>query len=144
MIYSIQNYSCLLSVSIFVILFFQAILFFPTFLIAGNHSDFLQTNSSRPCALSAILSGRKPSNFFYLQKTGAYRFHNLIFYVKSLTDNETSTTEFNIPMLISKIKTEVNDSHCLTHIGLYHGSIAGWRNSIGFVSNTGDSTLESF
>ena len=112
-------------------------------MIAGNH-DFLQTNTSRPCALSAILSGRKPSNFFYLQRTGAYRFHNLIFYVKSLTDNETSSTELNIPMLISKIKTEVDDSHCLTHIGLYHGSIAGWRNSIGFVSNTGDSTLESF
>lgn len=102
----------------------------PTFVIAGNH-DALLNNRDRMDSISSIIYKRKLENFYYLKDTGIYEYENIKFYVDSLLDEE---------------KIDMTEDFCddFIHVGLYHGSIKGWRNLRGFVSPTGENHLENF
>lgn len=108
----------------------------PTFLIAGNH-DALLENTSRLDSISSILYKRDISNLFYLKDSGVYRYHNIDFYLESLLDDDHNIYSNSKYLKDSNSKKNVK-------IGLYHGSIAGWRNNIGYVSTTGEKSKTDF
>lgn len=102
---------------------------YPTLFILGNH-DTLLNNRDRLDSLSSILYKRQIHNLYYLKYTDIYQYHNILFYVDSLLD-EKEIDMVNI----------LNDN---INIGLYHGGIRGWKNSKGYVSDSGEKYIEDF
>jgi len=85
----------------------------PTIFIAGNH-DLNINNESRLDGLTPIYNGiDKEYPLYYLQKTGTYRFNNLIFSLASVRDYQIID-----PNIID------NPDDCLK-ICLYHGRVNG-------------------
>jgi DNA repair exonuclease SbcCD ATPase subunit len=95
---------------------------FPLIVIAGNHDikDVLKTDSISPSAYY------RP-NFYYLPKTGAYEYGDMVIVVNSLYDE-------NHPFITrGQVAT---DKPC---IALYHGTISGSTNDTGFTFTNKDS-----
>ena len=80
-----------------------------TIVIAGNH-DLVENNNDRLDNLTPILDN---IGVYYLRKSGAYRFGNVVFAVTSLIDK--------IHVNRNTIKTEPNTKY----IALYHGMLDG-------------------
>ena len=103
---------------------------FPTLIIAGNH-DALLNNRNRMDTLSSILHQRNTKNLYFLKQTDIYQFQNLYFYVDSLLDEK-------------KIDMTKKYNSSGIHIALFHGSIPGWKNAKGYVSDSGEKYMEEF
>lgn len=102
---------------------------YPTILILGNH-DTLLNNRDRMDSISSILYKRNIENLYYLKYTDIYQYNNILFYVDSLLDDK----EINM----------VDISNNKINIGLYHGGIRGWKNTKGYVSDSGEKYIEDF
>jgi len=109
----------------------------PTLFIAGNH-DALLNNRERMDSLTPILYHRTPPGVFYLKNTGHYRFGNLVFSVNSLLD-DVDWLDLN-----RSINAHKEDFQGKIKIALYHGQICGWKNNIGFASDSGDKNVDDF
>ncbi|NDG85831.1 MAG: hypothetical protein EBX52_12455 [Proteobacteria bacterium] len=95
----------------------------PTIVIAGNH-DALVHNLDRVDSLTSILQGRDIPRCFYLKQTGYYAIgSDLVFGVRSLIDKDKRTLASPSSYSFSRPKRWV---------GLFHGSMEGWRNACGF------------
>lgn len=111
----------------------------PTILIAGNH-DALLNNRQRMDSITSILHARTPSNVYYLKDSGYYAFGNIVFAVNSLLQE-------NPDEWLDIDRDKIAHSAFFKHkkcIGLYHGQICGWKNNIGFSSETGDKQVDDF
>lgn len=109
----------------------------PTFLIAGNH-DALLNNRERIDSITCILHHRLPENVFYLKDSGYYQFGNVVFAVNSLLQE-------NIWLdIIQDQKSNPKFFDKKMCIGLYHGQICGWKNNIGYASDSGDKSVDDF
>ena len=86
-------------------------------IITGNH-DMLENNSDRLDNLTAVLDDLP---VYYLVKSGAYLFSNVILIVSSLVDKKFIR------------KTQVINQYSLPVISLYHGSISGSVTDIGYI-----------
>ena len=102
---------------------------YPTILILGNH-DTLLNNRDRMDSISSILYKRNIEDLYYLKYTDIYQYNNILFYVDSLLDDK----EINM----------VDISNDKINIGLYHGGIRGWKNTRGYVSDSGEKYIEDF
>jgi len=119
----------------------------PTFLIAGNH-DALLNNLERVDSLTSILHERTPEGVYYLKYTGYYRYSNLVFAVNSLlgsgiANNSDTTTTTWLDLSADMRKDPVFFENSI-RVALFHGSIAGWRNNLGFCSPEGDKKDSDF
>ena len=103
---------------------------YPTFLIAGNH-DALLNNRNRMDTLSSILHERSCPQLYFLKDTDVFQYKNIYFYVDSLLDDKS-------------LDMTTKCSPDGIHIGLFHGSIVGWRNTKGYVSDHGEKYMEEF
>lgn len=104
----------------------------PTFIIAGNH-DALLNNRHRVDSLTSILNGHDIKDLYYLKDTDKYKFKNIVFIVNSLLDDKE---------WIKGVKTGNKDE---LQIGLYHGSLLGWKNADGFQMTThADKKIQDF
>lgn len=104
----------------------------PTFMIAGNH-DALLNNRHRIDSLTSILNGHTITNLYYLRETDRYRYRNIIFLVNSVLDEKEW-------IMGTKVKEKG-----IYQIGLYHGSLLGWRNVDGFqMTSHADKDIEDF
>ena len=104
-------------------------LIYPTFFILGNH-DTLLNNRNRLDSLSSIIYKRDLKNLYYLKYTNIYQYENILFYVDSLLDEKTIDMK--------------NVKNNKINIGLYHGGIRGWKNSKGYISESGEKYIEDF
>lgn len=102
---------------------------YPTLFIAGNH-DALLTNRNRLDSLSSIFYKRHIPNLYYLKNTGTYQYGNIMFHVDSLLDD-----------IAIDMKSGVDGK---INIALFHGSIPGWKNSKGYISDHGEKYIEDF
>lgn len=84
--------------------------------IPGNH-DMLENNNSRIDTLTAILDD---SPIYYLSKTGAYQFGNIIIAISSLVDKKFIT------------RKQIINSNNLPIASLYHGTLNGCVNDFGY------------
>ena len=84
--------------------------------IPGNH-DILENNNSRIDTLTAILDD---SPIYYLSKTGAYQFGNIIIAISSLVDKKFIT------------RKQIINSNNLPIASLYHGTLNGCVNDFGY------------
>lgn len=104
---------------------------YPTLFIAGNH-DALLNNRCRMDSLSSILYRRNKKNLYYLKDTGIYQYNNVHFYVDSLLDDDS------IDMTVPPKMTD------FIPIALFHGSLHGWQNTKGYVSDHGEKYVKDF
>jgi DNA repair exonuclease SbcCD ATPase subunit len=111
----------------------------PTFLIAGNH-DALLNNRDRLESITSILHHRTPENVYYLKDSGYYQFGNILFAVNSLLQE-------NPDEWLDILKDQQNNPDFFENkicIGLYHGQICGWKNNLGYSSESGDKAVNDF
>lgn len=102
----------------------------PLIIIAGNH-DFAQNNSGRLDSITPIvqeISSTYPIH--YLKYSGIYEYNNLVFGVSSLIDNQF--------IKASQIKSNK------VKIGLYHGSVAGSVDFVGYRLKNYKYTVDDF
>lgn len=111
----------------------------PTILIAGNH-DALLNNRQRMDSITSILHARTPPNLYYLKDSGYYAFGNIVFAVNSLLQ-ENPNDWLDIDQDRISHPQFFKNKRC---IGLYHGQICGWKNNIGYSSETGDKQVDDF
>jgi DNA repair exonuclease SbcCD ATPase subunit len=107
----------------------------PTIVIAGNH-DALLNNRARTDSLTSILWERPIPNLWFLKESGYYRVGGVVFGVNSLLDEETPwvAPPAGIP----------SGWEDMTHVALYHGSLLGWKNLLGYTSEFSEKTLKDF
>lgn len=86
-------------------------------IITGNH-DMLENNTDRIDNLTAIVDDLP---IYYLVNSGAYQFGNIILVVSSLVDKKFIR------------RTQVINPDNLTTIALYHGTINGSVNDVGYI-----------
>lgn len=111
----------------------------PTVLIAGNH-DALLNNRQRMDSITSILHARTPHSVFYLKDSGYYQFGNIVFAVNSLLQE-------NPDEWLDIDHDKISNPEFFKYkkcIGLYHGQICGWKNNIGYSSETGDKQVDDF
>ena len=102
----------------------------PVILIAGNH-DMVETNKNIKDSIDAILSERNIDNLYYLQKSGIYKYGNIIFGASSLLDNQFIKAN------------EINNINNELLIGLYHGPVGACSTAVGVVLH-GDKQVDDF
>ncbi|NDE13544.1 hypothetical protein EBZ80_01260 [bacterium] len=107
----------------------------PTIVIAGNH-DALLNNRARTDSLTSILWERPVPNLWFLKESGYYRVGTVVFGVNSLLDAETAW--------IAPPRGLPAAWEGLTLVALYHGSLLGWKNLLGYTSEFSEKTVEEF
>jgi len=88
-------------------------------IIPGNH-DIVEQNKERMDALTPIIKTLRVDNIEYYTKSGLYKDENVVWSVFSIFDNH---------MTPEHIESRPHEG---TYIGLYHGTIVGAVNEMGF------------
>ena len=92
----------------------------PVIIIAGNH-DCVVTNPDRMDAITAFIDNKRElKNFYYLKKTGLYKYDNIIFGLTDIYTMEIFSAENITNQLMSSLTQENKYK-----IALYHGQIRG-------------------
>ena len=111
----------------------------PVILIPGNH-DCNLSNKNRLDALSPIVDDiGKLDNLYYLKKSGIYQFHNIIFGITSVFDNELVSAKEISNEVWNKIKQKNKYK-----IALYHGPVHGAKTDVGYRMNNEQLVVEDF
>jgi DNA repair exonuclease SbcCD ATPase subunit len=100
---------------------------FPLIIITGNH-DTIELNNNKVDSITSILKDRPINNTYYLLNSGVYIYNNIIFGVSSIIDKFI----MNLDTVHETLKNNnfiVQDNK---FIGLYHGSVDGAVNDLGF------------
>jgi len=88
-------------------------------IIPGNH-DVVEQNKERMDALTPIINTLRVDNISYYTKSGLYKDDNVVWSVFSIFDNHMAPEALEMR------------PHKGTYIGLYHGTIVGAVNEMGF------------
>jgi DNA repair exonuclease SbcCD ATPase subunit/DNA repair exonuclease SbcCD nuclease subunit len=89
-------------------------------IIAGNHDTF--THDSRIDIISGITGVKDFENFYYLKKSGIYKYYNLDIAVSSLIDRKVVKID-----TLQSINKDLNlpENHC--KVALFHGPVSGCK-----------------
>jgi len=107
-----------------------------TIVIPGNHDGLLNSNEKIDI-ISGVLFGKNIRNFYYLKKSGIYKFNNLIFSNSSVF--EKIFVDISIVNAFIKEKKWSN----LIKIGLYHGMVGDLLME-GLCVAKGERTIDDF
>ena len=111
----------------------------PVILIPGNH-DCNLSNKNRLDALTPIVDDiGKLNNLHYLKNSGIYQYHNIIFGVTSIFDNNLVSAN----QITSEIWNKVKQKNKYK-IALYHGPVHGAKTDVGYRMNNEQLLVEDF
>lgn len=108
-------------------------------LIPGNH-DCNLSNRDRMDALSPIVENNKNfDKLFYLKQSGYYQYHNVVFGVTSIFDDNLMTAS-----KIDKHKWNMIKQQNKFKIALYHGAVHGAMTDVGYRMNNDQLLVQDF